>query len=455
MVDGVTQFELTNEYLDRLKEAIDQHDISFIKESLAGVKPADITDTLHEFNAEDSKYVIDLLEPEIGAEIIKDLDEDVRLKFLKSFTPDDISNFLVYMDSDDAVDILNEQPIKIREEAIAKLEDQEKVNYIMELLRYDEDCAGGLMAKELIKANLNWTVIQCIEEIRRQAGKIQKIYSVYVVDDQDKLLGRVSLKKIILADDSLQVKDIYEDNVIAVETYLDEDEVAAIMRKYDLDAVPVINVKGKLLGRITIDDIIDVITEQAEEERQLMSGISEDVEEDDSIWMLSRARLPWLIIGLAGGVLGASLIGFFEKDLIRITAIAFFIPLIMATGGNVGIQSSSLVVQSLANPSAFNQPISKKLVKVLIVALINGILLSGIVFGVVSLINNSNKLAFVVSLALFTVVVIASFLGTLVPLLLDKIKINPALASGPFITTAIDLVGLAVYFSVAHLLYNL
>jgi len=272
------------------------------------------------------------------------------------------------MDSDDAVDILNEQPIKIREEAIAKLEDQEKVNYIMELLRYDEDCAGGLMAKELIKANLNWTVIQCIEEIRRQAGKIQKIYSVYVVDDQDKLLGRVSLKKIILADDSLQVKDIYEDNVIAVETYLDEDEVAAIMRKYDLDAVPVINVQGKLLGRITIDDIIDVITEQAEEERQLMSGISEDVEEDDSIWMLSRARLPWLIIGLAGGVLGASLIGFFKEDLIRITAIAFFVPLIMATGGNVGIQSSSLVVQSLANPSAFNQPISKKLFKVLVVA---------------------------------------------------------------------------------------
>ena len=454
-MDGITQFELTKEYLDRLKEAIDQQDIAFIKETLEGIKPADITDTLHELNTEDSKFVIGLLEPEIGAEIIEDLDEDIRRKFLKIFSPDEISFFLGYMDSDDAVDILNELPVKVREEAIAKLEDQEKVNYILELLRYDEDCAGGLMAKELIKANLNWTVVQCIEEIRRQAEKIQQIYSVYVVDDDGKLLGRVSLRKIILTEDNKLVKDIYDDDIIAVETYLDKDEVAVVMRKYDLDAVPVINVLGKLLGRITIDDIVDVIAEQAEEERQIMSGISEDVEEDDSIWMLSRARLPWLVIGLAGGVLGASLIGIFEKDLIRITAIAFFIPLIMATGGNVGIQSSALVVQSLANPSAFNQPISKKLFKVLVVALINGILLGVLVFVVISLINNSNKLAFVVSLALFTVVVIASFLGTLVPLILDKIKINPALASGPFITTAIDLVGLAVYFSVAHLLYNL
>jgi len=454
-LDGITQFELTKEYLDRLKEAIDQQDIAFIKETLEGVKPADITDTLHELNTEDSKFVIGLLEPEIGAEIIEDLDEDIRRKFLKSFSPDEISVFLGYMDSDDAVDILNELPVKVREEAIAKLEDQEKVNYILELFRYDEDCAGGLMAKELIKANLNWTVVQCIEEIRRQAEKIQQIYSVYVVDDDGKLLGRVSLRKIILTEDNKLVKDIYDDDIIAVETYLDKDEVAVVMRKYDLEAVPVINVLGKLLGRITIDDIVDVIAEQAEEERQIMSGISEDVEEDDSIWMLSRARLPWLVIGLAGGVLGASLIGIFEKDLIRITAIAFFIPLIMATGGNVGIQSSALVVQSLANPSAFNQPISKKLFKVLVVALINGILLGVLVFVVISQINNSNKLAFVVSLALFTVVVIASFLGTLVPLILDKIKINPALASGPFITTAIDLIGLAVYFSVAHSLYNL
>lgn len=452
-MDGLTQFELTKEYLDRLKEAINQEDIAFIKDSLDGVKPVDITDTLHEFNTADSKYVIGLLEPEIGAEIIEDLDEDIRRKFLRSFSSDEISVFLSYMDSDDAVDILNEQPVKVREEAIAKLEDQEKVNYILELLRYNEDCAGGLMAKELIKANLNWTVIQCIEEIRRQAGKIQQIYSVYVVDNNDKLLGRVSLRKIILAEDSKLVKDIYDDDVIAVETYLDEDEVASVMRKYDLDAVPVINVQGKLLGRITIDDIVDVITEQAEEERQLMSGISEDVEEDDSIWMLSRARLPWLVIGLIGGILGASLIGVFEKDLVQITAIAFFIPLIMATGGNVGIQSSALVVQSLANPSAFDQPIGRKLFKVLIVALVNGIFLGLLVFGIISIINN-NKLALVVSLALFTVVVIASFFGTLIPLVLAKIKINPALASGPFITTAIDLVGLAVYFAVAHLLYN-
>ena len=453
-MDRVTEFELTNEFVEDLEKSIDAKDNDFILQALEGVNPADITEILHQFNTNDSKYVVNLLGAEIGAEIVKNLDEDTRVRFLKEFEISEIVSYVDLMDSDDAVDILQQLPVKKREEIIADIENQEKADYIVELLRYEEDCAGGLMAKELIKANYNWTVDECINEIRRQAGNVQKIFSVYVVDDDEKLLGRVSLKKIILSSEQTKIKDIYEGEVESVLTYNTSEEVAGIMQKYDLESVPVLNVHDKLVGRITIDDIVDVIKEQAEEERQLMSGLSADVEEDDSIWMLSRARLPWLIIGLFGGLLGAKLIGIFEVDLAQITAIAFFIPLIMATGGNVGIQSATLVVQSLANPSILEMPIAQKMFKVFLVAIINGILLGLLVFGAIYLINLDIKLAIVVSLALFSVVLAASFLGTLVPLILDRLKINPALASGPFITTTIDLLGLAVYFSIAHYLYN-
>lgn len=437
-----------------MREAVEQRDDPFIRESLQSANHADVSEVLEEFDAAESKYLLSLLDEPLSAEVINDLDTDVRLKFLKIFNSEEIAHYLDHLDSDDAVDILTELPVKIREEAISHLTSEEKTGYILDLLRYDEDCAGGLMAKELVKANLNWTIVRTIEEIKRQAENVQKIYSVYVVDDKGKLLGRVTLKAIILAGENQIIADIYEKDIVSVPTYMEEEEVAAIMAKYDLDAVPVLNVNGQLLGRITIDDIIDVITEQAEEERQLMSGISEDVEEDDSIWVLTRARLPWLVIGLGGGLIAARFLGIFEAELQQITAIAFFIPLIMATGGNVGMQSSALVVQSLASPAAFKENTSQKLFKVLLVAIINGILLAIIVFLFVIALNESDfKLGLVVALALFCVVLISSFLGTLIPLILEKIGINPALASGPFITTANDLVGLGIYFTIIHFLY--
>ena len=454
-MDKVIQFEPTKEYLEKFREALDNKDDPFIGESLDGVNSADITLLLEELNAEESKYVVDLLEKEVGSQIIKDLDSETRSKFLKIFQPVEIAGFVDLMDSDDAADIFNEMPAQIREEVIAALENEEKATYILDLLRYEDDVAGGLMAKELIRANENWTIKQCIEEIRRQRENVQKVYSVYVVDNKDRLKGRVSLKRLILTDDNGKVEDIYDEEIISVETYMPKEEVAAVIQKYDLETVPVVNVKGRLVGRITVDDIIDVITEQAEEERQLMAGISEDVEEDDSIWMLTRARLPWLVVGLAGGMIGAQFIQIFEEDIMKVTAIAFFIPLIMATGGNVGIQSSALIVQSLASPAVFMASTFNRLTKIFFVAIINGLFLSTLVFLMIYLINNTDtELSFVVSIALFSVVFLASFLGTLIPILLHKMGINPALASGPFITTAIDLLGLAVYFLVAHLLYN-
>lgn len=445
------EFELNKEFRDRFQEALNARDGAFIRQSLEEINPADITALLYEFNGEESKYVLDLLSLDVRSKIINDLDSDTRKNFLSNYTTPEITEVINLLDSDDAADILNELPIKTSEEIIATL-DPDLKSQVIDLLRYDENVAGGLMAKELIKARDHWTVVQCVEEIRKQAENVTKFYAVYVVDDSDKLLGKVSLQKLILSDPRTIVKDILEDDVVAVETYMEDREVAEIMSKYDLESVPVVNVQGHLVGRITIDDVVDVITEQAEEDRQLMSGITEDVEEDDSVWRNTRARLPWLFIGILGGMVSARFMGFFEMEIARITAIAFFIPLIQATGGNVGIQSSSLVVQSLSSPGFVDEGLWKRLLKVFSVALLNGFFLSAVVFGITWLVFGHDPLNLVVALALFFVVVFASFIGTVTPLILNRMGFNPALASGPFITTTNDLLGLAVYFLTIHLL---
>ncbi|SHK70349.1 magnesium transporter [Reichenbachiella agariperforans] len=451
----IMDFELSKEFLERFVQAVEEQEVDFIQQSLDGVNPADITELLEEFDADDSKYVLELLDPQVGARVIIELEDDLQSRFMGNFTSEETAVYIDNLDSDDGVGVLNLLPISKREEVIALVENEEKAGHLLDLLRYEDDVAGGLMGKELIKANHNWTIQRCIEEIRKQAENVQKIYSVYVVDDNTKLIGKVSLKKIILSEDNARIADIYDDEVISVETYVQEEEVAQIMRKYDLEALPVVNVRGKLVGRITIDDVLDVITEQAEEDIQMMSGISSDVEEDDSVWIISKARLPWLVIGLVGGLLGAKFISLFEAQIAIIPAMAFFIPLITATGGNVGIQSSTIIVQGLANSSAFSDSVFRRLIKMLMVALVNGTILAIIVFGIVIFTTSDQTIAITVSSALFSVVLLASFMGTITPLILHRFGVNPAIASGPFITTANDLLGLAVYFFVANQLYGL
>jgi magnesium transporter len=444
-VKEFVEFELTTEFRDRFQEALDQRDRTFIQESLADVNPVDITALLYEFNSEESKFALDILPVEVRAAIVKDLDSDTRKEFLKVYEQKEISEIVNLLDSDDAADLLNELPIKLGEEVLAGLDPVVRAQ-VTDLLRYDENVAGGLMAKELIKVRNHWTVVQCVEEIRKQAETVEKFYTVFVVDENDKLLGKVALQDLVISDASKLVADLIEQDVMSVETYMPDTEVAEIMKKYDLESVPVINVQGQLVGRITIDDVVDVITEQADEDRQLMSGITEDVEEDDTVWKNTRARLPWLLIGIFGGMLSARFMGLFEKELASVTAIAFFVPLIQATGGNVGIQSSSLVVQSLASSGYVDEGSLKRLSKVLFVALLNGFFLSVVVFFGNWLLFGNKQLSFVVSIALFAVVVFASFVGTMIPLILDRFGINPAVASGPFITTINDLLGLTMYF---------
>ena len=458
------KFSLTNEFREDLKIAIENKDVRFIKSSFEGVSPADITELLYEFDSVQSKYVVDNIDLETASKIISELDEDTRQIFLINFESVEIAKYLEIIDSDDGADILSELSPEVRNETILSISDKEKSKNLTDLLQYDDDVAGGLMAKELVKCNINWKINQCIDLIKKQAEKVSRIYSVYVTDNKGELLGKVSLKDIIVASDNSRIKDIYDDYVISVDSKMNQEEVAIIMQKYDLDVLPVINKRGKLLGRITIDDVVDVITETAEEERQIMSGITSDVEEDDSIWKLSNARLPWLVIGIFGGLFGAFFLGSFENNYFEgnelFISLSFFIPLIMATAGNVGIQSSSIVIQSLSNPSAFENTVLNRLFKVLFVSILNGIVLALIVYFVLQQLDYLNflnleiysKTALIVSISLFSIVLVSSILGTITPIILNRLKFNPALASGPFITTTNDLIALAIYFLVAILI---
>jgi magnesium transporter len=444
-------FELTKDYLERIQDAIDLRDDATLRSEMDELFPADISGMLVELEIDQAHYLLTLLDIEIGAEILANLDPAVRLDLLATFDSTELAPLVNVMDSDDAVDLLNEQPIRMREEIIGLLEDREQARFILDLLHYDEDVAGGLMQKELIKINVNLTVNACIEEIREQAEEVEKVYSVYVVDDTGKLLGLVSLKKIVLARRTAKIADIYDDDIVFVETYRPVDEVSEIMQRYDLDAVPVVNVQGRLLGRITIDDVVDVITEQAEEDIQAISGLSGEVEEDDTIWERSKVQLPWLVAGAVGSLLAATVINGFQSELGKIAALAAFIPIIGSTGGNVGIQTSSLILQSLADTSGLSATVGQRLLRTLLVALINGLVV-GLMAGAYTFLIGQPRLFPVVATSLLAVVLLASFMGTVTPLLLNRIGINPAVASGPFITTANDLIGIGVYFLIADLL---
>jgi magnesium transporter len=322
------------------------------------------------------------------------------------------------------------------------------------MLHYPEDVAGGLMQKELIKVNVNWNVSECVEEIRRQAEDVENVYSIYVVDDNQKLLGIVSLKQIVLARKNTKVENILNDEITSVKSDAKGEEIAELMQKYDLEAIPVVNVQNRLLGRITIDDVVDFITEKADEDIQAMAGITGEVEEDDTLWVQIKSRLPWLVVGVIGSLLAATVIKGFENELSKMAALALFIPIMGSTGGNVGIQTSSLIVQSLAEKSGLTTSLGQRLFKIILVAIINGIII-GSLAGLYVFFMSESKLFWVVCLSLLSVVVLASFMGTVTPILLDKFGINPAVASGPFITTANDIIGITTYFLIAHLLLKI
>jgi magnesium transporter len=448
--------ELTREYINGLKSVIEKKDDKAALAKLEQLHPADIAEIYENLSLEEATYLFLLLDPEKASDVLVELEEDERESFLKALPSEVIaSQFIDHMESDDAADVIGDLAEDKKQEVLLHIDDVEQAGDIVDLLSYDEDTAGGLMAKELIRVNENWGVATCIREMRKQAKDLDEIYYIYVVSDENVLLGILSLKALLLASASTRIKDIYDAEVRSVQTDTDSEEVAQIMEKYDLIVLPVIDSIGRLMGRITIDDVVDVIRDEAERDYLLASGITTDVETTDSPARLSRARLPWLIIGLLGGIVVAAVIGRFEEDIKINPEMAFFIPLIAAMAGNVGIQSSAIIVQGIASNSLGLESTYRKLGKELIVALMNGIILSGILFLYNFFFSDNLALTFTVSSSLFVVIIFAALFGTLIPLLLHRLKIDPALATGPFITTMNDIMGLFIYFLMGRILYEI
>ena len=444
-------FEITNKLLDNLTTYIDTKNDAAISTLFAEVHYADIAEVLDEIKFEEAVYIIKLLDSETTSAVLMETDEDTREKILKNLTAKEIANEISELDSDDAADMIAELPEERQEAVMSKIEDEEHVKEIEELLSYDENSAGGLMAKELVQVNENWTVLKCVKEMRIQAEEVTRVHSIYVVDDAGKLKGRLSLKDLLVASTRTPISEIYIPKVDFVNVIDGAEDVANIMRKYDLEAIPVVDDHQVLLGRITIDDIVDVIKEEADKDYQMAAGITQDVEADDSILELTKARLPWLFLGLLGGI-GAFIImegfhGVFEKY----AALFFFTPLIAAMAGNVGVQSSAIIVQGLANDD-IKGSINSRLLKEMLLAALNGIILALFLFLFVWLSQGKVTLAIAISVSLVVVIIVAGLIGTFVPLFLNKRGIDPAIATGPFITTSNDIFGILIYFMIAKMI---
>ncbi|TAF69962.1 MAG: magnesium transporter, partial [Flavobacterium sp.] len=396
-------------------------------------------------------YIFKVLDSEKTAEILLELEDDLRENILSRLSPKEIAEELDELETNDAADIIAELSQDIKAEVISELQDVEHAKDIVELLRYDEDTAGGIMHKELVKVNENWNVLTCVKEMRIQAENISRVHSIYVVDDDGRLKGRLSLKDLLTTSTRTAISDVYIRKLNFVNVDTEDVEVARIMQKYDLEAIPVVDELGRLVGRITIDDIVDVIKDEADKDYQLAAGISQDVEADDSIMELTKARLPWLVLALLGGFITVRVLGLFEGAMLEHGKLFFFTPLIAAMAGNVGVQSSAIIVQGLAN-NTLSGSLFSRLIKEISLSLLNGLILASILFlGSHFLLNVEVIIGVIVTIALVSVIIIASLIGTFIPLLLDKFGIDPALATGPFITTSNDICGILIYFSIAKL----
>ena len=446
-------FELSKEIIQEISQLISNKKNKEIKKKVKEIHYADLAEIINELNFQESIYLIKLIDSDKTSDVLTELDEDVREKILERLSEKEIAGEIKELDSDDAADILSELSDEKQKKVISLIKDENITDNIRELLNYEEDSAGGLMAKELISVNENWSVLTCLREIRKQAKDITRVHSIYVLNKKKVLIGRLSLKDLITSPSKSKIKEIYIPKVDFVNVNDSADEVAKLMSKYDLEAIPVVNDKTELLGRITIDDIVDYIKDEAEEDYLLAAGISNDVEADDSILELTKARLPWLILGLFGGLGSVFILESFESIMAtkELRALFFYTPLIAAMAGNVGVQSSAIVVQGLANDQIKGSLISR-LIKEISLTLLNGIILSLIIIVFGLLINQSLDMSITISVSMILVIIVAALIGTSVPIILEKFGIDPAIATGPFITTGNDVIGILLFFYIAKII---
>ncbi|WP_445718667.1 magnesium transporter [Flavobacterium sp.] len=449
------EFKISREFLSEIEQLISENKSQELLLLLEDIHFADIAEIMEELDDYGAGYIFNTLDSEKTAEILLELDEEVREKILKNLSPKEIAEELDELSTDDAADIIAELPQHKKAQVISELEDVEHAKDIVDLLRYDEDSAGGLMGKELVKVNENWNVLTCVKEMRAQAENVSKVHSIYVVDDEDRLKGRLSLKDLLTTSTKTHISEVYIKKVDYVKVDTKDVEVARIMQKYDLEAIPVVDELGRLVGRITIDDIIDVIKEEADKDYQLAAGISQDVEADDSILELTKARLPWLVLALFGGFISVHVLGIFEPVMDLHPELFFFTPLIAAMAGNVGVQSSAIIVQGLANNTIIG-PVVERLLKELSLSLLNGVILSVILLaGSYFLLGYEIHVGYTVAIALLSVIIMASLIGTFIPIILNKYGVDPALATGPFITTSNDILGILTYFTIAKIILGI
>lgn len=446
------EFKISKEFIAQIEQLISENKEKELHDLLLDVHFADIAEIMDELDSHEASYIFNALDSEKTAEILLELDEDVREKILRNLSPKEIAEELDELSTDDAADIIAELSNERKQQVISELDDVEHAKDIVDLLRYDEDSAGGLMAKELVKVNENWNVLTCVKEMRAQAENVTRVHSIYVVDDENRLKGRLSLKDLLTTSTKTPIGDIYIAKVDSVNVDTENVEVARIMQKYDLEAIPVVDELGRLVGRITIDDIVDVIKEEADKDYQLAAGISQDVEADDSVLELTKARLPWLVLALFGGFISVKVLGLYEPAMDIYPKLFFFTPLIAAMAGNVGVQSSAIIVQGLAN-NALSGSLFNRLLKELSLSLLNGFILAVLlIIGSYFLLDIDVKTGITVALALLSVIIMASLIGTFIPIVLDKYGIDPALATGPFITTSNDIMGIIIFFTIAKVI---
>lgn len=443
--------EITEENVELLERLIDEHDEAAARREIRDLHPADIAELLDQLNLKEAEWVFNLLDDkEKQAEVLMELDEEDRRKLLSGMDPEQIGHFIDLLDTDDAVDLIQELDKEDREEVIQHIDDMEQAGDIVDLLQYDEDTAGGLMGTEMIEVNENMSMPECIKEMRRQAEDLDDIYYVYVVDDDQRLKGILPLKKMLTDPSVSKIKHVMEKDPVSVRTDTPIEDVAIDFEKYDLVAMPVIDSIGRLVGQITVDDVMDEVREQSERDYQLASGISSDIDAADSVFAQTKARLPWLLIGIIGGIVNSVILTGFEAQIAAVTVLAIFIPLIGGTGGNVGVQASAIVVQGLANGKLELRNAGRQIGREVIVALMNAVVISATVLLYVLITQpHAYAVAFAVAASLFCVVIFATVFGTLVPLTLERLKINPALATGPFIQITNDVVGLLIYVAMS------
>jgi magnesium transporter len=445
------QFKISKELIAQMEQLIISKNDQQLEVLLNDMHHADIAEILDELDFDQATYIFKVLDSEKTAEILLELDEDLRENILNRLSPKEIAEELDELDTNDAADIIAELSQSKKSEVISEMQDVEHAKDIVDLLRYDEDTAGGLMHKELVKVNENWNVLTCVKEMRIQAEYIAKVHSIYVVDDEDRLLGRLSLKDLLTTSSRTPIREVYIKKLNSVKVDDEDVVVARIMQKYDLEAIPVVDELGRLVGRITIDDIVDVIKDEADEDYQLAAGISQDVEADDSIFDLTKARLPWLVLALLGGFITVRVIGLFEGAMVEYGKLFLFTPLIAAMAGNVGVQSSAIIVQGLAN-NTLSGSLFNRLIKEITLSLLNGAILAGILFiGTYFILGFSIQMVSIVAISLVSVIITASLIGTFIPIILNKYGIDPALATGPFITTSNDIIGTFIYFTIAKM----